>query len=56
MIFALLFNKKNKQRKFCIIRNYLIKFSPSLSKQPSTYFVSYKWEGEVQKLKKRNYK
>ena len=40
----------NKQFKFCIIW-YLL--SHNLSKEPSTYSLSYKWEGKVQKRKKK---
>ena len=40
----------NKQFKFCIIW-YLL--SHNLSKEPSTYSLSYKWKGKVQKRKKK---
>ena len=41
---------KNKQFKFCLIW-YLL--SHNLSKEPSTYSLSYKWVGKVQKRKKK---
>ena len=50
LISTLFLKYENKPFKFCIIW-YLL--SHNLSKEPSTYSLSYKWEGKVQKRKKK---